>query len=255
MRICFLNPFGTPAYNQLIHDVLTPSLQSGTEVEIRNLDIVPENMDYFAAKHLVEVGIMKAAIQAEKDGFDAFVIGCCYDPGLTQCRELVNIPVVGPLEASIMNTRPFGHRYAVVTDHHKAATEIADRVRVYGQEQNCKAVSHVGWFIYDMIKDPAAVAKDAYDTSLRIMKETGAETVVIACTIVSACYEITAAKDETLRGISVIDPNIIAIKQAEMLASLNAVGQYRIARTGYYQKLASQSPAQAEELYSLLTEK
>ncbi|MFG2960985.1 aspartate/glutamate racemase family protein [Streptomyces sp. NPDC048291] len=254
MRICFLKPFGTPAYNQLIHDVLTPSLQSGTEVEVRNLDIVPENMDYFAAKHLVEVGIMKAAIRAERDGFDAFVIGCCYDPGLTQCRELVDIPVVGPLEASIMNARPFGHRYAVVTGHHKAATEIADRVRIYGQEQNCLAVSHVGWFIDDMIKSPAAVAQDAYGTSLRIMREAGAETIVIACTIVSACYEITAAKDESLRGISVIDPNIMAVKQAEMLASLNAVGQYRIARTGYYQQVAQHSTEQAAEIHALLTD-
>ena len=255
MRICFLNPFGTPAYNQLIRDVLGPALQDSTEVEIRNLQIIPENIDYFAAKHLVEVGIMKAAVQAETDGFDALVIGCCYDPALTQCRELVNIPVIGPLEASIANARPFGHRYAVVTDHHKAVPEIADRVRLYGQEANCKAVTSVGWYIDDMIKDPAAVAADAYNTSVRVMKETGAETIVIACTIVSACYEITATTDPKLCGISVIDPNILAVKQAEMLASLNAAGKYRISRAGYYEKLATHSERQAAELEAILAGK
>jgi allantoin racemase len=87
------------------------------------------------------------------------------------------------------------------------------------------------------------------------MKETGAETIVIACTIVSACYEITAATDPNQRGIFVIDPNILAVKQAEMLASLNAVGKYRISRTGYYEQLASHSVKQAAELEAILAEK
>jgi len=252
MKICFLNPFGTSNYDSLIHDVLSPSLRPDTELVIRSLDAPLENMDYFASKHVMELEVMKSAVAAEKDGFDAFIIGCCYDPGLTQCRELVNIPVIGPLEAAIGNVRPFGHRYAIVTDHHKAATEMMDRVRLYGQEANCTTVTSVGWFIDDMIDDPAAVGADAFATSKRVMVETGAESVIIACTIVSGCYEMTARTNPEMRALSVIDPNVMALKQAEMLADLNAVGQYRIARTGYYQQLDSHSPEQSDELYALL---
>jgi allantoin racemase len=252
MKICFLNPFGTSAYNQLIRDVLAPSLHGDVEVDVRNLGGPLEDMDYFAPKHLLEVQVMKAAVAAEQDGFDAFVIGCCYDPGLTQCRELVDIPVVGPLEASVGNVRAFGHRYAVVTDNRKAATEIADRVRLYGQEANCKTVTSVGWHIAHMIKDPDAVAADAFETSKRVMDETGAETVIVACTIVAGCYELCAAENPKLRGISVIDPNIMAVKQAQMLADLRATGQYRIARTGYYQKLSQHSKDQDAELRAYL---
>jgi allantoin racemase len=252
MRIRFLNPFSTDAYDQLIHDTLGPSLRDDVTVDIAHLDGPLENMDYFASKHILEVEIMKAAVAAEQEGFDAFVIGCCYDPGLTQCRELVDIPVVGPLEASVGNVRAFGQRFAVVTDHHKAATEIADRVRLYGQEANCKSVTSVGWFIDDMVKDPAAVAADVYTTSKAVMAQTGAETVIVACTIVAGCYETSAAENPDLRGISVIDPNIVAVKQAEMLADLNNAGKYRIARTGYYQQLAQHSPAQDAELRAFL---
>lgn len=252
MKICFLNPFGSPDYDPIIEEVLASTMRPDARLEIRHLEITPENMDYFAAKHLVEVGIMKAAIQAERDGFDAFVIGCCYDPGLTQCRELVDIPVAGPLEAAISLTRPFGHRWAIVTDHHKAATEIADRIRVYGQETNCRDVTSVGWFIDDMILDTASVARDARTTSVQVMQRTGAETVIIGCTIVAACYEKHAKSDPALRGISVIDPNIAAVKQAELLADLNQQGQYRIARTGYYQQLTEHDAAQARELYEIL---
>src|SRR5712675_1538371 len=114
MRICFLNPFGTPDYDAIITRTLAPSLRPGTEVAVRHLTDSPRNIDYYVPKHLVEVEVLKAVLAAEREGFDAFVIGCCYDPALTQARELVNIPVVGPLEASVMLSRLFGHSFAVV---------------------------------------------------------------------------------------------------------------------------------------------
>jgi allantoin racemase len=80
VKICFLNPFGTPAYDSLITSVMAPTLRGDVDLVVRHLDVRPENIDYYAPKHLVEVGIMRAAVQAERDGFDAFVIGCCYDP-------------------------------------------------------------------------------------------------------------------------------------------------------------------------------
>lgn len=253
MRICFLNPFGTPAYDSLIAGVITPTLRPGVELDVRHLDVRPENIDYYAPKHLVETAIMKAAVKAEVDGYDAFVIGCCYDPALTQARELVDIPVVAPLEASLAFARTFGHRFAVVTDHHKAVPEISDRIRLYGQEANCRAVTSVGWFIDDMVNDVAAVAEDAYQVSVRTMEETGAETIIIGCTIVSACYEkVAMSGEQKLNELSVVNPNLIAVKQAEALADMAAHGQYRISRAGYYQKLRSHSVEQADELASFL---
>jgi allantoin racemase len=252
MKICFLNPFGTSAYDDLIRDVLEPTLRADVDLEVRHLDVTPENIDYFASKHLVEVEIMKAAIAAERDGFDAFVIGCCYDPALTQARELVKIPVVGPLEASVALARPFGHRFAVVTDHHKAVPEIEDRIRVYGQEANCRTVTSVGWFVNDMVLDVEAVAEDAYATSVATMETVRAETVIIGCTIVSACYEMAARKDSRLADISVINPNLMAVKQAELLADLAAQGQYRISRAAYYQPLTAHSTLEAEQFAAAL---
>ena len=218
-RICFLNPFGTDSYDELIDSTLRPALHGSTDVEIRHLTHAPRNIDYYAPKHLAETEIMMAAVEAERDGFDAFVIGCCYDPGLTQCRELVNIPVVGPLEASVMLSRLFGHSFAVVTDHFKAVPELRDRVRLYGLEGNCRAVDAIDWFVTDMVLDPMTVAKDTYVKVQDVMRTTGAETVVIGCTIVSACYELAVLRgDADLAALSVINPNVMAVKLAEMFA-------------------------------------
>ena len=254
-RICFLNPFGTDSYDELIDSTLRPALQDSTEIEIRHLSNSPANIDYYAPKHLAETEIMTAAIEAERDGFDAFVIGCCYDPALTQCRELVNIPVIGPLEASVSLARLFGHSFAVVTDHRKAVPELRDRVRLYGLESNCRAVDAIDWYITDMVLDPMAVAKDTYVKVQDVMRTTGAETVIIGCTIVAACYELAALRgDSELGALSVVNPNVMAVKLAEMFADLNATGQYRISRSGYYQQHASHDVAEAGDILELLTE-
>src|SRR3954453_13009049 len=255
-RICFLNPFGTDSYDELISSTLRPALHGGTDVEIRHLAHSPHNIDYYAPKHLSETEIMMAAVEAERDGFDAFVIGCCYDPGLTQCRELVNIPVVGPLEASVLLSRLFGHSFAVVTDHRKAVPELRDRIRLYGLESSCRAVDAIDWFITDMVLDPVTVAKDTYIKVQDVMRTSGAETVVIGCTIVSACYELAALRgDAELSALSVVNPNVMAVKLAEMFADLNATKQYPIRRTGYYQQHAAHDVDEAGEILALLTDR
>ena len=91
-------------------------------------------------------------------------------------------------------SRLFGHSFAVVTDHRKAVPELRDRVRLYGLEGNCRAVDAIDWFVTDMVLDPLTVAKDTYVKVQDVMRTTGAETVVIGCTIVSACYELAALR-------------------------------------------------------------
>jgi allantoin racemase len=252
--ILFLNPFGTDAYDDLIRRTFDPAIRADTRIDIRHLTGPLRNLDYFAAKHVLEVEIMAAAVQADDEGYDAMIIGCCYDPALTQCRELVDIPVVGPLEASVAFTRAFGHRYAVVTDHFKAVPELEDRIRLYGAQANCRTVTAIDWYVDDMVLDPARVAVDTDAILERVMRDSKAETVVIGCTIVSACYELAAADPATsLPPRSVISPNLMAVKMAEMLADLSRSGQYRINRSGYYSALASHDSQEAAALRKLLT--
>jgi allantoin racemase len=253
-RICFLNPFGTDAYDALIEETLRPSMRPGAIIEIRHLEDAPENIDFYVPKHLAEVEVLKEVARAERDGFDAVVIGCCYDPALTQARELATIPVVGPLEATASLSHLFGHRFAVVTDHSKAVPELEDRLRIYGLEPNCRSVSAIEWYVDDMIGDPVAVARDTQARCREVIERDHAEVVVLGCTIVAACYE-----QAILRGVSglgelaILNPNLIAVKVAEMLADLRAAGQYRISRRAYYRRHAEHDAAEAAEVMARLT--
>ena len=252
MRVCFLNPFGTDAYDGIITEVLQPSLRDSTTLAVRHLESGPRNLDYYAPKQLVQTEVLKAALKAQEDGFDALVIGCCYDPALTETREILSIPVVGPLEASTALARIFGHRYAVLTDHWKAVPLLRDLIRVYGVEANCVAVDAIDWYVDDMIVNPGSVARDATKGVKEVMARTGAETVVMGCTIVSACYELGLMQGlEGVEELSVINPNVMAVKLAELLADLADVGQFRMSRQAYYQGLHDHSTVEAEQIYAL----
>ena len=108
----------------------------------------------------MEVAIFRAVRRLEEEGYDAVVVGCCYDPGVKVARELVDIPVVGPLEAAMNHASYFGHRFTVLTDHRKAVPWLEDLVRLHGAA-NCRGVRCIDWYVTDMIRDPSAVADDA----------------------------------------------------------------------------------------------
>jgi allantoin racemase len=248
-RICFLNPFGTDAYDAIIEETITPSLRPGTQLEIRHLENAPRNIDFYVPKHLAEAEVLKEVVRAEEDGFAALVIGCCYDPALTEARELSEMPVVGPLEATASLARLFGHRFAVVTDHTKAVPELEDLIRIYGLEANCRSVSAIEWYVEDMIRDTHAVARDAYARCREVMERERAEVAVLGCTIVAACYEravLGGARE--LTDVAILNPNLMAVKVAEMLGDLRAAGQYRISRRAYYRQHREHDPAEAAEV-------
>lgn len=244
-RIEFINPFGTPIYDQLIQETLLPYTSAETVVEVTHLSGVPVNIDYYYPKHLMEVGVFEQVIAAERRGCDAVIVGCCYDPGVLVARELVDIPVIGPLEAALAMVRFFGHDFTVLTDHHKAVPYLRDLVRLYGHEPNCRSVGCIDWWVTDMVQNPDAVADDAVRLANDAMRRDQSEVVILGCTIIAGCLE-RACLAGRYRDVPVINPNLAALKMAESLADLKRLGKYNLSRSGYYQK-QNQHAAQTAE--------
>jgi allantoin racemase len=248
-RIDFLNPFGTPAYDALIAETLTPYARPDTELVIRHLVNSPQNIDYYWPKALVEEEIYEHAMAAEAEGFDAIIVGCCYDPGVRVARELVDIPVVGPLEASLQMAAYFGHSTTVITDHRKAVPYIKDLVRLYGYEPFSKDVDCIDWWVTDMIKSPDATAEDAYAKVTAVAAQLKVESVILGCTIIAGCLEqaIQHGRTEFLR-FPIVNPNLAALKMAEALADLKRQGRYNINRSGYYGRFQDHNQKEFDEV-------
>jgi allantoin racemase len=246
-RIAFVNPFGTAAFDAIIRETLVPYASSGTAVDVIHLEGVPENIDYYYPKHLMELAIFAKVRELEEAGYDAVVIGCCYDPGVRVARELVDIPIVGPLEAAMNHASYVGHRFTIVTDHRKALPWIEDQVRLHGAA-NCRGVRCIDWYVTDMIQDTTSVANDAADACLEALREDTSEVVILGCTIIGGCLEREIMTTGRHRDLPILNPNLLALKAAESLADLHRMGKYTISRVGFYQRHEQHDPAEAEEV-------
>jgi Asp/Glu/hydantoin racemase len=61
------------------------------------------------------ISSVKAALQAEEEGFDAFVIGHFQEPGLYEIRSTVNIPVIGLGESVLLWSSHLGRRIGLIS--------------------------------------------------------------------------------------------------------------------------------------------
>lgn len=245
MKIQFINPFGTSIYDGIIYETLAPYARRDTDITITHIE-GPQNIDYYYSKHILELAVCEKVMRAEEEGYDAVIVGCCYDPGVRVARELVDIPVIGPLEASILLSPYYGHDYVVITDHHKAVPYLRDMVKIYGSG-NCMGVSSINWWITDMIRDTNGVAQDAQAAARREMEKVGAEVAILACTIISACTEKYLCDNRAARDLTILNPNTMALKMAETMADLKRQGLYNISRKAYYQGLRERNRVEFEE--------
>lgn len=99
-KINFINPFGTTSYDAIIAKTLGHYRADGTELDVTHLENCPADIDYFYSKHLTECSLYEAVMQSEEAGYDTVIVGCLYEPGVRVARELVDIPVIRPLDAA-----------------------------------------------------------------------------------------------------------------------------------------------------------
>ena len=81
--------------------MLSAAVSDGVEISVDCIKRGPDELDCNTDEAFAAPELVKEAIRAEQDGFDAIVIYCFSDVGLAAVRENVRIPVIGPGETSL----------------------------------------------------------------------------------------------------------------------------------------------------------
>lgn len=92
--------------------VASNAARPDTEIVARGLAGVPSTA-YAPAEHTMLNQLLSAVVDGAAEGFDAIVIGCASDPGLSYAKTLVDVPVTAPFEAATQLSAAFG-RLAVL---------------------------------------------------------------------------------------------------------------------------------------------
>ena len=160
--------------------------------------------------------ILEQVAKACKEGYDAIVIDCACDPILDAAREVSNVPVVGPRNASLHLALILGTRFSIITvqgDSLKRCMKAG--VRKEGLEAFCASVRYLTLPVLDIAKRPADAQKELLELSRQAVEEDGADVIVLGCTALS--HEIDLKPIMQKVGVPILDPFIVAIKMAQLL--------------------------------------
>ena len=104
-------PFGA-----LLRKLLDACASPGTEIHIQGLSgSSGMGVHYRFLEYNDTREIIYNAIRAEKEGFDAFLVGNISDAGLREAREMVNIPVLGACESTLHFACLMGATFGLIT--------------------------------------------------------------------------------------------------------------------------------------------
>lgn len=105
----------------------------GTTVDIRG--ITPfDSYAHAIVEYRCGREVIANAIRAEREGYDAFVIGHFQDAALYEARAAVGIPVVALGEASMLWACQLGQRIGIVTINTRFIPWFHHQIRKYGLE-------------------------------------------------------------------------------------------------------------------------
>jgi allantoin racemase len=181
------------------------------QVDVVNLPDGPASIESSVDVAQTTKPLVEAAIQAEKDGFDAITIDCAADPSLRAVKEAVSIPVCGAGEASYMTAMQLCQQFSVIAVLDRTTHLIRQNIAVYGLNQRVKDVRSVGIPVLELQGEH--VFQALLNESKAAIKS-GAGAIVLGCSGMSS----QAKPLEQALGVPVIDPAAAAIEMATALA-------------------------------------
>ncbi len=246
MKICYIDSIGkeysptyVPMLEKAIEMVRRPDTEIGYKTVTPGLDWVKEvTCTYF---HLLWTkGIVEKAIEAEKDGYDAAVIGCFFDPGLQQAREVVDIPVIGVAEASMLVACLMGRNFGIVTlTEPKLHPGFEAAIRALGLQERTapNPVRGISMSMADLygkgMKNPKLIA-DAVMEKARELVADGAEVIIVGNTAMSPPCTVSGLT-KLGDAVPILDCVSVGIKAAEMIVDLRSKFDLpAVSRAGIY---------------------
>lgn len=188
-------------------------------VVVDTLENGPKSLECSIDTDISIHSILRIAL-TKNHSYDAFVIGCVKDPGLFSLRELLDVPVVGPLEASIAFSSMIGDKYTIIITTEEGVPETRMILRKYGALEKCASIRHLDHSVTEMLSGEVSKENitDRFANEVNLAAKDGAAVIIMGCMMMAWLQLDDAVKEAT--HLPVINPAKIAIKTAEMMISL-----------------------------------
>ena len=186
--------------------------------------------------------VIRHAMEAERAGYDAFVIGHFQEPGLLEIRGALDIPVIGLGEANLLTALSMGGKLGLVTIDPVFISWHERQVMAHGLDQRVVGVRAIKADLPGFMKaftDSVSYAqvRESFVGQVRPLVEQGAEVIIPAgglpMLLFSREHPFLIDDALVLNGIAVV------AKTAEMAVALKRLTGAVVSRRGAYAKASN----------------
>ncbi len=212
-------------YAQSLMKILQSAAAPGTSVTVRGLGPGKAIADQYRFLEILDTQeILENGLRAEKDGYDAFLIGNVFEPGLYALREALNIPVMGLCESSVHLACLMGATFSIVNVNPKFTRRIVENISATGLASRLVSIDEMqverGQVLDRAFEDETVRASviGQFAAAARQGIAKGAEVVIPAGGIVMAI--LASAGVHTVDHVPVVNGPIALLKVAELAVQI-----------------------------------
>jgi allantoin racemase len=179
------------------------------------------------------------AVRAEREGYDAFVIGHFQDAGLYEARSVVDIPVLALGESSMLYSCQLGQRSGIITINPRYIPWFHHQIAKYGLERRV-AGTHAMTFEPGQIlkayesETLAREVEELFAEQARPLVAKGVDVLIPGGGIPMLLF--AALRDHAIDGAPVINGIPIVVKMAELAVKLRRLTGLGVSRVSDFVK-------------------
>jgi len=211
----------TGPYAVALSSILRGSVEPGTQIDVHGLGPGKAIADQYRYLELLDTAeVLDNGLRAEREGYDAFLIGNVFEPGMHALREVLNIPVLGLLESSVHIACLMGASFSIVNVNPKFTRKVTENIGSTGLQGRLVSIDEMrverGQVLDRAFEDKAVrdqVVGQFIDAA-RIGIGKGAETVIPAGGIVMTILAFAGVHQ--VDDLPIVNGLIALTKLAEM---------------------------------------
>jgi Asp/Glu/hydantoin racemase len=179
------------------------------------------------------------AVRAEREGYDAFVIGHFQDAGLYEARSVVDIPVLALGEASMLYACQLGQRTGIVTINTRYIPWFHHQIGKYGLAQRVTGVHAMTFEPGQMLQaygspDRAEEVRHLFEQQARPLVARGVDVLIPGGGIPMLLF--STIQGHAVDGAPVVNGIPIVVKMAETAVKLRRLSGLGVSRVSDFVK-------------------
>ena len=239
----FVHPTEQAPYITRLEQALAQLAAPGSQFEVHGLD-PPDHYFHPLSELRCAAQTIRTALQAERQGYDAFVIGHFQEPGLLEIRGALDIPVIGLGETAMLSACSMGRKFGLVTIDPVFIDWHERQVTAYGLTERLAGVRAIKIDLAGFMRaftDEAAYRDVRADfvEQVRPLVAAGAEVIIPAGGLPMLLFARECPF--VIDGALVLQGIAVVAKATEMALALHRLTGSVVSRRGTYAKAPPQA--------------